>query len=100
MKKVSLWITDTQIKLKSERAKYIIINFCTSLQFRTRLFIEDSLSEQVREAKLKGIIISNDLTWHANTANKKIAFQRRIILRKIFEFKVATRGKNQDDNTI
>ena len=46
--------------------------------------------EQVRETQLLGVIISDDLTWHANTKLiTKKANQRMIILIKLFEFKIA-----------
>ena len=78
------------MKLNSEKTKYPKINFCSSKQFQTRLYIDQSMIEQVRETQLLGVIISDDLTWHANTKLiTKKANQRMIILRKLFEFKIA-----------
>ena len=88
--KISNWTTENQMKLNSEKTKYMIINFCSSKQFQTRLYIDQSMIEQVRETQLLGVIISDDLTWHANTKLiTKKANQRMIILRKLFEFKIA-----------
>ena len=78
------------MKLNCDKTKYMIINFCSSLQFQTRLYIEQSMIEQVREAQLLGVIISDDLSWHANTRMiTKKANKRMIILRKLFQFKVS-----------
>ena len=44
----------------------------------------------MNEAQLLGVIISDDMTWHANTKLIiKKATQRMIILRKLVEFKVS-----------
>ena len=67
----------------------MIINFCTSYQFRTRLTIHNSLLEQVNQTKLLGVILSEDLTWQANTDSLvKKAYKRMVILRRLNEFKV------------
>ena len=67
----------------------MIFNFCNSKKFQTRVFINNSLLEQVRQTKLLGLIISEDLSWHANTNNLvKKAYMRMSILRKLYEFNV------------
>ena len=69
----------------------MIFNFCKSLQFQTRIQIDQSLLEQVHQMKLLGVIISDDLTWHKNTDYLvKRAYMRMTILRKLYEFKVNT----------
>ena len=71
------------------KTKYMIINFCTSLQFQTRLYLKDNLLNQVKQTKLLGVIISDDLLWSANTSNIiKKAYKRMIILKKLYEFQV------------
>ena len=78
--------------LNSEKTKYMIINFCKSKQFKTRLYLENNILEQVNQTNLLGVLIADDLTWTANS-NKivKKSFQRMIILRKLYEFKVSIR---------
>ena len=67
----------------------MIFNFCTSLQFQTRLYVKDFLLSQVRQCKLLGVIISDDLTWSANTSFIiKKAYKRMIILKKLYDFQV------------
>ena len=80
------------MKLNCEKTKYMIFNFCKSLQFQTRIQIDQSLLEQVHQMKLLGVIISDDLTWHKNTDYLvKRAYMRMTILRKLYEFKVNTK---------
>ena len=46
-----------------------------------RLYLEDSLLQQVRQTRLLGVIVSDNLSWHANTANLvKRCYQRMMIL--------------------
>ena len=77
------------MKLNPEKTRYMIFNFCRSANFQTRLQLDNILVEQVHQTKLLGVLISDDLTWHANTSsivNK--AYMRMSILRKLFEFKL------------
>ena len=58
-------------------------------QFQTRLYLENNILKQVKETRLLGVTLSDDLTWHRNTDNLvKKAYKRMIILRKLFEFNV------------
>ena len=75
----------------------MIVNFCDSYQFKTRLSINNALIDQVSQTRLLGVIIQEDLTWKANTHDLvKRANSRMIMLRKLKEFKV----KNEDMITI
>ena len=86
---ISKWTIQNEMKINSDKSKYMIINFCQSFQFQTRLYIENSMLEQVKQVQLLGVIISDDLTWHANTSMiTKKANKRMIILIKLSEFKV------------
>ena len=67
----------------------MIFNFCHFRQFQTRVSIDETLLEQVKETKLLGLIISDDLSWHSNTNNLvKKAYMRMNILRKLYDFNV------------
>ena len=69
----------------------MILNFCSSYQFRTRLHISNSLIEQVNETRLLGVVISDDLSWKSNTKILvRKANSRMIIIRKLLEFEVKT----------
>ena len=65
------------------------INFCSSSQFETRLYLGDKLLEQVKEATLLGVILTDDLKWHRNTQNLvQRAYKRMSILRNLVAFNV------------
>ena len=77
--------------MNREKSKYMIFNFSRNYQFNTRLYIENTLLEQVTETRLLGVIIKDDLSWHANTENLvKRAYQRMMILKKLYSFNVPT----------
>ena len=68
----------------------MIVNFCTSMKFQTRLSIKHSLLEQVHEVRLLGVVLSDTLRWHANPENLvNRAYKRLSILRKLNCFNVA-----------
>ena len=95
--KMAEWTEENQMKLNPIKSKYMIINFCTNYQFRTRLVVNNSLLEQVHETRLLGLIIQDDLSWNSNTKSLvRKAYSRMIILRKLIEFEV----KTQDMITI
>ena len=89
LSKISDWTDQNLMALNTDKTKYMIFNFCTSLQFQTRLYVKDSLLSQVRESKLLGVIMSDDLSWSANTSFIiKKAYKRMTILRKLYDFQV------------
>ena len=75
--------------LNPEKCKIMLINFCKSNQFRTRFTVNSSLIEQLNQTKLLGVILSEDMTWQANTHHLiKKSYNRMLILRRLNEFKV------------
>ena len=89
LKRISDWSDINQMALNTDKTKYMIINFCSSFQFQTRLYANNTLLQQVNQTKLTGVIISDDLSWTANTAHiVKKAYKRMIILKKLYEFQV------------
>ena len=67
----------------------MIFNFTEDYQFSTRLYLENTLLEIISETKLLGTIISSDLKWSKNTEMLvKKGYQRMLILRKLYSFKV------------
>ena len=60
----------------------MIFNFTDNYQFSTRLTLENETLEVVKEAKLLGVIVSNDLKWQKNTEYiVKKAYRQMEILR-------------------
>ena len=77
------------MKLNVQKSNILIFNASNNYQFTTRLQLENFILEILDDTKLLGVQISSDLTWHKNT--KRLiskAYQRTIIIRKLFEFNV------------
>ena len=86
---IERWTESKEMKLNSSKTKYMIINFCKSSEFQTRLYVHNNLLEQVRETKLLGLVITDDLKWHKNTESIiKKANQRMVILHNLVNFNV------------
>ena len=84
---IAEWTTRNKMKLNKKKTEVMIFNFTNDYQFKTRLYIEDSLLEIVSQTKLLGTIISSDLKWHSNTDMLvKKGYQRMIILHKLYSF--------------
>ena len=67
----------------------MVFNFTNSLQFSTRIQLENEVTEIVKEAKLLGVIINDQLTWDPNTESLvKRANARMRLLHKLVEFEV------------
>ena len=87
--KISDWTKQKEMKLNSEKSNYMIFNFSKEYQFNTRLFMEHNLLCQVRETRLLGVIVSDNLKWHSNTASLVTrCYQRMTILRNLNTFHV------------
>ena len=66
----------------------MILNYCQD-QFQTRLNINNIQISQVKETRLLGCIIRDDLKWVSNTNDLiKRAYARMTILRKLVQFEV------------
>ena len=77
------------MKLNVEKTKYMIINFTRNHQFQTRLNLEGQPIDQVKQARLLGLIVSDDLTWKANTDHLvKKAYKRMSILTNLYQLSV------------
>ena len=77
------------MKLNVQKTKYMVVNYTRNYKFNTRLHLEGKLLEQVHQAKLLGLIVSDDLTWKENTDFLvKKAYKRMCLLTNLFEFAV------------
>ena len=87
LNKLSEWTNAHMMKLNSEKSKFMVVNFTENHQFNTRLNIENDTLQQVRETRLLGVIVNEQLTWHSNTDYiVKKAYTRMIILHNLFDF--------------
>ena len=62
LEKISRWTSENEMQLNPDKTKYMIVNFCRSIQFSTRLSLNNQVLEQVRGVKLLGVMISDDLS--------------------------------------
>ena len=89
LNEISSWTDRNEMKLNCNKTKYMVINFCKSSLFQTRLYLNNSLLEEVKETRLLGALISEDLRWNANTESIiKKANKRMTILRNVSNFNV------------
>ena len=89
LNKIQEWTHKNKMKLNNDKTKVIIFNESVKYQFSTRIFIEDTLLEIIRETKLLGVYITSDLSWHKNTDMLvKKSYARMTILRKLYAFNI------------
>ena len=89
LNKLSEWTNNQEMMLNCEKTKYMIFNPSKNYKFNTRLSIEGRVIEQVKEAKLLGVIIRDDLSWKSNTKYvTRKAYKRMTILKNLFHFKL------------
>ena len=75
------------MKVNCEKSKYMLFNFTRNHQFSTRLNIDGSNLERIKNTKLLGTVVSEDLSWTENTKNLvKKANTRLELLRKVASF--------------
>ena len=84
------WTNSNKMKLNVKKTNYMVFNFTENMQFTTRLYLENTLLESVKETKLLGTIITTDLKWHKNTHMLVCkAYGRMTILHKLSQFDVS-----------
>ena len=77
------------MKLNEKKTKLMIFNYSRNYQFATRVHLNNTLLETIRETCLLGTIVSDDLTWRSNSQYLiKRAYARMIILRKLYSFNI------------
>ena len=87
LKDIKDWTENQKMVLNKHKTKAMIFNFSKDHQFSTSLTIDDSKLDIVEEAKLLGVIITNDLKWSKNTEYLvKKANVRMELLRRVAEF--------------
>ena len=85
--KILEWTNKQKMILNQKKTKVIIFNFTNKYQFTTKLKMNNEYLEVVNQAKLMGVIITNDLKWDSNTQYLvKKANSRMELLRKVAGF--------------
>ena len=89
LNEVASWTNLKKMKVNEKKSKTMVVNFTTKYQFKTRLYLNDTLLENVEETTLLGTKISSDLSWTSNTNHLILkAYKRMEILRKLYSFNV------------
>ena len=66
LEKIGEWTNKQKLNLK--KTKNMIFNYSRKYKFSTQLSLENEDIETVKEAKLLGTVITDDLKWNKNTA--------------------------------
>ena len=87
LEKIKDWTKEQKMILNQKKTKVMIFNFTDKYKFTANLKLNDEKLEVVNQAKLLGVIISDDLKWDKNTEYLvKKAYSRMELLRKVAEF--------------
>ena len=93
LNEISDWTKAQKMKLNQSKCKSMVFNFTKNYQFSTRLEVDNETIATVKEIKLLGTILTDDLKRNQNTNHKvKKANKRMEILRKVSNF-----GASWDD---
>ena len=68
LEKINVWTENQKMKLNEKKTKNIIFYFSKKYQFITKIKLNDSTINLVKETKLLGTTITDDLKWNKNTA--------------------------------
>ena len=84
---ISKWTDNQKMKLNVKKTKSIIFNFSKNYQFSTKLSVKNEKIEIVKETKLLGTFITDDLKWNKNTSEiVKKAYKRMQLLNRAAGF--------------
>ena len=89
---INEWTQNQKMLINSKKTKTMIFNFTENFKFSTRLQLNKENVEVIKNTKLLGTVISDDLKWDLNTASiVKKANIRMELLRRISSFGVPTK---------
>ena len=96
LRKIKEWTENQKMALNEKKTKVMIFNFTDKYKFTTRLQLNNTNLEVVNQAKLLGVIITDDLKWEKNTEYLvKKAYSRMELLRKVAEFTKSMEDKKE-----
>lgn len=91
LKTINEWTEQQKMKLNIKKTKNIIFNFTKKYQFSTQLSVKSENIELVKEVKLLGTYITDDLKWDKNTKEIVIkAYKRMQLLNRAAKFTNST----------
>ena len=83
------WTTTNKMELNRKKSKAMIFNFTRDYQFTSRTTMDDDVIDIIKETKLLGVMVADDLSWDSNTSYLvKRANARMRLLHKLVEFGV------------
>ena len=83
LNKISEWTQENLMVINEQKSKYLVFNRAMA-DFNTRLSINNKVIDQVHEARILGVIISDDLSFEKNTEDIcKRAFARISMITKL-----------------
>ena len=80
LEKINQWTEEKKMKLNVKKTKTMLFNFTKKYQFTTKLNLMDENIEMVRETKLLGTIITDQISWDRNTEELTKKCHKRIQL--------------------
>ena len=84
---IDQWSDNQKMILSQKKTKIMLINFTKNYQFSTRLQLKNNNLEIVRETKILGMILTDDLKWDANCSYLIKKFYARMqLLLKVASF--------------
>ena len=84
---IQKWTIKQKMELNEDKTKCMVFNFTKKQQFSTRLALNGKTIDTVKEFKLLGTKITDNLKWNKNTKHLiKRAYGRIELLRKMSEF--------------
>ena len=87
LEEIQSWTKKQKMQLNLEKTKAMVFNFTNNYQFTSRLHLQNKNIETLKDTKLLGTIISDDLKWNLNTKHiVKKANSRMQLLRKVATF--------------
>ena len=96
LEKIKEWTDNQKMVLNQKKNKVMIFNFTDNYKFTARLALNDENLDVVKQAKLLGVIITDDLKWDSNTEYiVKRAYTRMELLRKVAEFTTSVEEKRE-----
>ena len=87
LSEINEWTIKNKMQLNEKKTKNMIFNFSKKNQFTTKLTVNKKDIEVVKETKLLGTVITEDLKWNKNTREIVIkAYKRMQLLNKAASF--------------
>ena len=96
MEKVQSWTEKKKMKLNVKKTKNLVFNFSRNNQFSTAVTMGNEVVETVKETKLLGTVLTDNLRWNKNTDKIVKETNRRMqLLHKVSKFTNNTRDLKQ-----